>query len=290
MMAKLLDHLPTDKYVPVKALSFAVGENVSRFLCHKAQLLESLGVHSHQHNCKKYLCYSGPDTDPPVKRGMKFKDCVLEDTDVSPVDAERFFRQRDDKRLASDDFSRAARRAERSAFKENMGRVAPRPTIPRRTVNDLEEEIKKLKDTADANLARLTADVAAAHARSVALATDLDCERQRVRDLTNSKASLLGTLQDCDAALRAQLAVSNDATMALAAERAHWPKFHNDAIAAQRFHFETEYRRLGELHAKELVGLTVQVENILGKKFFSKCTTDSSSSSSGERNLASAAI
>ena len=186
IVKKLLDHLPTDLYVRVSVLNSLLEENISMFVNKNLDLLEGFMIHVHRYSNQRYLCYSGPHLDPPVKRGLDIKDCFAEDTNlVVPGDERakrrlRLQRLRDgtDKKRAAiasgDRPSRVVRPAERSPLQvtdENRVLIfdEEHDAAPR-------SSRRKLKDVVDENT-RLTAKVAAAETRIAGLEMDLQHER-----------------------------------------------------------------------------------------------------------------
>jgi len=41
-------------------------------------MLELLSIHVHRYGHDNYLCCSGENQDPPINRGVKFKDCFVD--------------------------------------------------------------------------------------------------------------------------------------------------------------------------------------------------------------------
>ena len=52
-------------------------------------LLEMFNIFRHAQNHRNYICFSGPDPDPSVKRKVKFKDCIATEGELFSRGRER---------------------------------------------------------------------------------------------------------------------------------------------------------------------------------------------------------
>ena len=91
IIKKLQEILPVDKYVGLSMISTLLNDDVPETLKTRGLVdsLERNKIHSHVHNKKRYLCFSGSNLLPPLNRGVKFNDCIATEDELFSRGRER---------------------------------------------------------------------------------------------------------------------------------------------------------------------------------------------------------